>query len=82
MRIQESLKNLIHNKTVIVVAHRLSTLLSMDRILVLHKGIIMGDGKHEELISRAGIYHTIWAKQAKYSAPQKLDQKNLIYPST
>jgi ATP-binding cassette subfamily B protein len=80
--IQESLKNLIHNKTVIVVAHRLSTLLSMDRILVLHKGIIVGDGKHEELISRAGIYHTIWAKQAKYSAPQKLDQKNLIYPTT
>lgn len=61
--IQESLWNLMSGKTSLVIAHRLSTLLHMDRILVFDQGKIMQDGKHEELISRSGIYQTLWNAQ-------------------
>lgn len=61
--IQESLTNLMVGKTVIVIAHRLSTLLKMDRILVFDKGKIVEDGKHEELIEINGLYKTLWDAQ-------------------
>ena len=47
--IQDSLENLMKNRTTIVIAHRLSTLLKMDRIIVFNKGKIVGEGKHNEL---------------------------------
>ena len=50
--IRESLDKLMKNKTVIAVAHRLSTLLNMDRIIVLNDGKIVQDGKHEDLIKK------------------------------
>jgi ATP-binding cassette subfamily B protein len=54
--IQESLNNLMQNKTVIVIAHRLSTLKHMDRILVFDNGHIVGDGKHEALSQDNDVY--------------------------
>lgn len=61
--IQESLLNLMKGKTTIVVAHRLSTLLHMDRILVFDKGKIIEDGSHNDLIAKGGLYKTLWDAQ-------------------
>jgi ATP-binding cassette subfamily B protein len=62
--IQEALSTLMVGKTVIAVAHRLSTLREMDRILVLDKGAIVEDGTHAELIGRGGIYADLWSHQS------------------
>lgn len=62
-QIQESFSELMQGKTTIVVAHRLSTLLSMDRILVFDQGKIIEDGSHEELLAKKGFYHSLWKAQ-------------------
>jgi ATP-binding cassette subfamily B protein len=61
--IQDSLWDLMQNKTTLVIAHRLSTLLYMDRILVFDKGSIVEDGTHEELLARNGLYKQLWEAQ-------------------
>ncbi|MBN8828197.1 MAG: ABC transporter ATP-binding protein [Sphingobacteriia bacterium] len=61
--IQESLLQLMQNKTTIVIAHRLSTLLHMDRILVFDKGKIVEDGTHNELLAKTGLYKKLWDAQ-------------------
>lgn len=61
--IQSSLWQLMQNKTTIVVAHRLSTLLHMDRILVFEQGKIIEDGDHKELLAKNGLYKTLWNAQ-------------------
>lgn len=61
--IQKSLWELMRDKTTIVIAHRLSTLLQMDRILVFDKGKIVEDGTHAELLTRHGLYKTLWDAQ-------------------
>jgi len=50
----------MQGRTVIVIAHRLSTLLNMDRILVFDKGQIVEDGTHEELLQRGKLYKLLW----------------------
>ena len=63
--IQDAFHNLIKNKTTIVIAHRLSTIREMDRIVVLDKGEIIEDGKHEDLIqTKNGLYKKLWDLQA------------------
>lgn len=62
-KIQESLWELMQNKTTLVVAHRLSTLLHMDRILVFNQGRIVEDGTHYDLLALNGIYKTLWDAQ-------------------
>lgn len=61
--IQESLNKLMRNKTVLVIAHRLSTLQGMDRILVFDKGKIIEDGNHQTLINKKGMYAYLWERQ-------------------
>jgi len=61
--IQESLWQLMQNKTTIVIAHRLSTLLHMDRILVFDRGKIVDDGSHSELLAKTGLYKSLWDAQ-------------------
>ncbi|OEY87190.1 ABC transporter permease [Wolbachia pipientis] len=61
--IQASLWELMQNKTTIVIAHRLSTLLHMDRILVFDKGKIIEDGTHDGLLAKAGLYKSLWDAQ-------------------
>ncbi len=61
--IQMSLWQLMQHKTTIVIAHRLSTLLHMDRILVFDKGKIVEDGTHQELLSKNGMYASLWKAQ-------------------
>jgi ATP-binding cassette subfamily B protein len=62
--IQKALEILMEGKTVIAVAHRLSTLRKMDRILVIDKGAIVEDGTHDSLADAGGMYSKLWNHQA------------------
>jgi ATP-binding cassette, subfamily B, bacterial len=62
--IQETLNEVMQGKTVIVVAHRLSTIAHLDRILVFDQGRIVEDGTHDELLALGGSYHRLWSRQA------------------
>ncbi|MCE0721819.1 MULTISPECIES: ABC transporter ATP-binding protein [Legionella] len=72
--IQESLWDLMQGKTTLVVAHRLSTLLHMDRILVFDKGHIVEDGTHAQLLKRDGLYKTLWDAQVGGFLPEFTDE--------
>ncbi len=61
--IQESLQNLMQHRTTIVVAHRLSTLANMDRILVFHQGKIIEDGTKDSLLKAKGHFAMLWNMQ-------------------
>lgn len=61
--IQESLWELMQDKTSIIIAHRLSTLLHMDRIIVFDQGRIVEDGTHIDLLNKGGLYKTLWDTQ-------------------
>jgi ATP-binding cassette subfamily B protein len=68
--IQHSLWNLMEAKTTLVIAHRLSTLLHMDRILVFEQGSIIEDGTHEQLITNNGLYKSMWNAQVGGFLPE------------
>jgi ATP-binding cassette subfamily B multidrug efflux pump len=61
--IAENLYTLMQGKTVIAVAHRLSTIAALDRLIVLDRGRIAEEGTHAELIQRGGIYASLWNRQ-------------------
>ncbi len=61
--IQRALPEIIGTQTAIVVAHRLSTIAGLDRIIVMHDGNIVESGTHEELLALKGRYHSLWQKQ-------------------
>lgn len=61
--VQGALARLMEGKSVIAIAHRLSTLRIMDRIVVLDKGRIVEDGTHESLLQKGGVYAGLWNKQ-------------------
>jgi ATP-binding cassette subfamily B protein len=62
--VQNALEDLWRGKTVIAVAHRLSTLLHMDRIVVLDGGRIVEQGSHQDLLDLGGRYHRLWQRQS------------------
>jgi ATP-binding cassette subfamily B multidrug efflux pump len=62
--IQENLFSLMEGKTVIAIAHRLSTLTEMDRLIILDKGRIVEAGSHAELAAMGGIYADLWRRQS------------------
>jgi len=61
--IQDALQNLMQGRTSIVVAHRLSTVASLDRIIVLADGAIEEDGTHAQLVDSGGQYAKLWSRQ-------------------
>lgn len=69
--IQESLDTIMENRTTIVVAHRLSTLSKMDRILVFDQGKIIEEGSHLELLNKKGHYAHMWQMQAGGFLPDR-----------
>ena len=62
--IQGALKNLMKNRTSIVVAHRLSTIASLDEIVVLKDGQIVERGTHQELLKANQEYAKLWSRQS------------------
>jgi ATP-binding cassette subfamily B protein len=64
LHIQRALENLWHDKTVIAIAHRLSTLRKMDRIIVMDSGRIVEEGTHHQLLEQNGTYAKLWAHQS------------------
>lgn len=64
--IKDSFSKILKGKTAIVIAHRLSTLSEMDRIVVIEKGKCVEDGTHDELLSKNGIYAKLWRRQLNH----------------
>jgi len=62
-RIQKALRELSKDKTVIMIAHRLSTVKDADRIIVIHNGQVVEEGKHRELLKRRGVYYKLYEVQ-------------------
>ena len=62
--IQDALEKLMKGRTSIVVAHRLSTIASMDNIVVLEGGKIIEQGTHRQLIKKGGAYDKLWSRQS------------------
>ncbi len=69
--IQQGLHELMQGRTTLVIAHRLSTLSEMDRILVFDKGHVVQDGTHQQLLARGGHYARMWHMQAGGFLPEQ-----------
>ena len=82
--IRDALKVVMRNRTTIAIAHRLSTVQGMDRILVLHKGQLRESGTHQELLGKRGIYHRLFqlqfqsAERAVASLPEQATSTGLM----
>lgn len=70
--IQESLENLMSTRTTLVVAHRLSTLANMDRILVFHQGKLLEEGTKDELLKAKGHFAMLWNMQTDGFLPDNM----------
>ena len=63
VKIREALNELTAGRTTFIIAHRLSTLHDVDRILVLENGQLVEDGRHEDLLARGGVYAGLYEAQ-------------------
>ena len=66
-KIQKAINFLTKGRTTIVIAHRLSTILNSDKIYVIDKGVVNGEGKHNELLEISDVYKNFYQKQIKKS---------------
>ena len=62
--IQAAMQEAMTGKTVIAIAHRLSTVMDLDRLIVLDRGCIVADGSHDELLQAGGLYAELWHRQS------------------
>ncbi|MEZ5879346.1 MAG: ABC transporter ATP-binding protein [Nitratireductor sp.] len=69
--IRDNLDKMMQGKTVIAIAHRLSTLAEMDRLVIIDKGRITEEGTHRDLLKHKGLYANLWARQAGGFLPQE-----------
>jgi ATP-binding cassette subfamily B protein IrtB len=63
--IQEAINDLVRNKTVVVIAHRLNTIAGADKIVVIDGGSVVEEGRHDELLARDGLYAALWREQQR-----------------
>ncbi len=68
--IQDALERISKGRTTLVIAHRLSTVVNADEILVIDKGVIAERGRHEELIAKGGLYAGLWNRQREVAEAQ------------
>ncbi len=71
--VQGAIDNLMHGRTIFVIAHRLSTVISADRIIVLKEGRIVESGTHAELVRLSGYYASLIRKQSRGLIPNDTD---------
>ena len=64
-KMNAAIAEVIRGKTVIVIAHRLQSIMSADNIIVLEDGWVAESGTHEQLLARGGIYANLWAEQSR-----------------
>ena len=76
--IQDSLKQLMQHKTTLVIAHRLSTLNGMDRILVFHHGRIIEEGTQAELLKKKGHFAHLWQMQSNGFLPEEETEEDYV----
>ena len=72
--IQKSLSEVSADRTTLIIAHRLSTVIDADEILVLEEGRIVERGRHGELLVKGGIYSAMWARQQQAAAEEEARQ--------
>ena len=71
LEIQAALERVSRGRTTLIIAHRLSTVVHADEILVLDKGIVSERGKHEDLLARGGLYAGLWNRQREVDAAEQ-----------
>jgi len=69
--IQASLAEVAAGRTTLVIAHRLSTVVGADEILVLKDGVIAERGRHDQLMKLGGLYHSMWERQRAADAARE-----------
>lgn len=69
--IHDALRRLMHGRTTFIIAHRLSTVVNADRIVVLDAGRVCDVGRHEDLLARGGVYAQLYAEQFRTVAPTR-----------
>ncbi len=77
--VQAALQRLMVGRTTIVVAHRLSTVVNADRIVVMSRGRVVDSGSHSELIAKPGLYRDLFATQLASGKPGKPESERALY---
>lgn len=80
--IQHNLRDVSANRTTLVIAHRLSTVVDADEIIVLEAGEIVERGSHGDLLARDGAYATLWHRQQQAHRPSRAEAPNRYPPGT
>ena len=60
--IQQAISELVRDKALLVIAHRLNTIRAADNILVINQGEVVQEGKHDELVKQTGLYSNLYGK--------------------
>ena len=76
--IKDSFAKILKDKTALVIAHRLSTLADLDRIILLHNGEVIEDGTHKQLLSKGGAYARLWNRQRLHPEELEVNDANLL----
>jgi ABC-type transport system involved in Fe-S cluster assembly fused permease/ATPase subunit len=76
--IQKSLSEVSADRTTLMIAHRLSTVIDADEIIVLEDGRVVERGRHSELLAKGGVYAAMWARQQKAAADEAARQQQLV----